>query len=1222
MHFFMRHRLLVLTIICFIAGLAILQPNKNSKILEPERQEFTSSLHEKELLAEQLADTLFNYAERGRLSDFANGDNPKPDKLFDRYGIILYVYSDRKLVYWTNNSIAIPEGTAWYKTPFVNTGNALVIPHYKTNKKQTVVSCIVVKSEFQYENVFLHNNVHPSFNIQSNLKLTTDDKQSKNAVYNTEGNYLFTFDLENFDYSDIKRKVAFPFLLLSLILLLLYAQQGIKKNRLSNRKFFIIAFIAITVRIAIQVFLPHEFYNQLSIFTPQHFASSVVFPTIGDLLISVVVITYLLFVYFFKVHLPRLDKYTFFRRATVSTIWVLSLIGYFAFLSYILKILIRDSNFPFEIYEITNLNLYSVVGYFILIMCFVGFLFLLDKASIQLLKTLDFGKSLLFLLPATIAASFLWLKYDNTETNLLTCSVFLILSALWLHLRSVKRVNFATMAIVVGLFAGYVTSYIRIESQKRQNEESEVMCISLSQVQDPATEIILGDVIDNIKDDALLQDILSDPTYDYDYLCRYLQNQYFTGYLNRYNIDITVCDTRDNIVTPDQSLQNCQQYYTRYQRRYGTMTKVQGLYQIKDATAETTYFMRIPISVNHNEPVNIYFSLSPKMNYEVLGYPELLLDKPLQTDKYKQNISYAKYQNGRLASHTGSFPYAFDKQVYGTNENEFSHFSFERYDHVMYNSDSENCIIVSTPTVSTFNLLISFTYTLIFFLLITITLLVFGNPYTKIFEIRFTIKNKVLFSILSILALSSISVAGGVVYYTINHYQRSQNDIMQSKLQSVLMEIEQKYTSVNDIKKIPATELNNLLTSFSNTFLTDINLYDQNGNLIATSRPEIYTRKLTSEKMNATAFRELEMNKKSRIVQKENIGGLDYYSAYVPFINSRNKLLAYINLPYFIKQTTLRQELTDVSVTVINIYVVLVVLSVIIAIFLSKRITKPIVTVQQRIRSIDLGKSNQRVEYDGDDEIAELVNEYNLMLEELSISASRLAKSERESAWREMARQVAHEIKNPLTPMKLSVQLLERAQRNGDPDFNERFANTSRTLIEQIDSLSSIASEFSQFARMPEGRTELVNLNERIRQSVELFQDTTPAKIVFTAPAGRIVNIIADNERMLQVFNNLIKNAIQAIPKKRKGQIYIALRCFKGRAVIEVQDNGCGITPETEKKLFQPNFTTKTSGTGLGLAIVKNIVEDANGAIWFYSKPGKGSSFFVSFPLAPENQTI
>lgn len=1219
MRFLSRHRLLFLAIICFSAGLEILRPNETSRVLEPERQEFVNSLHEKGLIAESLVDTLFKYVESDRIAEFANGDNPKPDRLFDKYGIILYVYSGRNLVYWTDNSIAIPEGTIWYKQAFVNTGNAYVIPRYKTNKRQTVVSCIVVKNEFQYENEFLHNNVHPSFGIKSNLSISTEDKYSDNAVYNADGEFLFTFNLENFDNSDTKRKVAFPFLLLSIMLLLLYAQQGIKKNRLSNRRFFIIVFIVLAVRFAIQAFLPQEYYSQLSIFTPQHFASSTLFPSIGDLLISVFVIAYLIFVYYFKVHLQRLDKYSIFRRALISILWILVLIGYFAFLTYTLKILIQDSSFPFEIYKITNLNLYIVIGYFILILCFVGFLFLLDKASIQLLKTFDLWKAMLFLLPVTALASYAWLKYDYTKTNVQACATFAILASIWFYIRSIKHVNFATTAIIVGMFAGYVTNYVRIESQNRQNEECKIMCISLSQVQDPATEIILSDVIDNIKADKQLSEMLASQDYDYDYLCRYLQDQYFTGYLNRYNFDITVCDAHDEITDAQMNRQNCQQYFTRYLRRYGFQTNVAGLYQVKDATTETSYIMRVQIQLNRNESTTIYFNLSPKMNYEVLGYPELLLDKPLQTDKYRQDFSYAKYQNGRLTSHSGTFPYAFDNQAYGSHEDEFSHFQFDRYEHVLYNSDDENCIIVSMPTVSSFNVLISFTYTLIFFILTISLLLMFGNSYTKMFDIRFTIKNKVLSSILAILFLSSISVAGGVVYYTINHYQRSQNDIMSSKLQSVLMEVEQKYSNITDIKKIPTAELNNLLTSFSNTFLTDINLYDPNGNLLATSRHEIFTRKLTSEKMNATAYRELEIDKKSRIVQKENIGELDYYSAYVPFINSRNKLLAYINLPYFIKRATLRQELTSVSVAVINIYVVLVVLSVLIAIFLSNHITKPIVAVQQRIRNIDLGKSNQRVEYDGDDEIAELVKEYNLMLEQLSISATRLAKSERESAWREMARQVAHEIKNPLTPMKLSVQLLERSQRNGDPDFNERFANTSRTLIEQIDSLSSIASEFSQFARMPEGRTELVNLNERISQSVELFSETTATKIIFTAPAGRIVKIVADNERMLQVFNNLIKNAIQAIPKKRNGRINISLRCFKGRAIVEIQDNGTGISSETEAKLFQPNFTTKTSGTGLGLAIVKNIVEDANGAIWFYSKPGKGTSFFVSFPLAPEN---
>ncbi len=1219
MHFLARHRLLLYAIICFAAGLKIISSNSNTKIVEPDRQQFIQNLHEKDIMAEQLTDSLFVYAQQNRLPDFANSDNYKPDRLFDRYGIILYVYSGRNLVYWTNNSIAIPDGTQWYKQPFVNTGNAYVLPRYKTDKHQTVVSVIVVKMDFAYENEFLQNKLHPSFDMKSDISINTDDKTSKNAIYSTDGNYLFSFDMQSFDNSNTRRKVAFPLLMLALMLLMFYAQMGIKKNRLSNRKFLIIAAVAIIARAVIQVIIPNEYYTHLSIFTPRYFATSALFPSLGDLLISVTLLTYLIFIYSFKVHLQRLDKYSPLRRIIISTIWVVALMICYTFTTYTLNILIHDSNFPFEIYEVTSLDIYSVTGYLTLVLSVVGFLLLLDKAAVQLLKTFSIWRALLIVIPIWAAASALLLSAHPSLPYIQMCASFIAITVLWLYLRHANRVNYASMVVTIAFIAAYITNFTRIESNMRQNEESEMLCVNLAQMQDPTAEMVLDDVIADIKADTLINDMVSDAEYSYDDLCRYIQNQYFNGYMSRYNFTLDVCGPYDEqIFGPDQNPQNCQQHYTRYLRRYGSQTPVQGLFRIMNASSETSYLVRMTVQKHSGSSVTLYFSLSPKMNYEVLGYPELLLEKPLRTDRHLQNISYARYQNGRLAAHSGDFPYAFDNQVYGTQENDFTHFRMEHYDHVMYSTDSENCIIVSTPTITAFNVLISLTYTFVFFLLIITLLLALGNPYIKMFDIRYTIKNKVLVSFLVILLISTVSVAGGVVYYTINQYQRSQDEIMSSKVQSALMEIEQRYSNISDIKRIPADELNSLMASISNTLLTDINLYDLTGNLIATSRREIYLRKLTSEKMNATAFRELEMNKKSRLVQNENIGGLDYYSAYVPFINSRNKLLAYINLPYFIKQTPLRQELTSVSVAVINIYAVLMVLSVIIAIFLSKRITKPIVDVQERIRSIDLGNSNQRVEYNGDDEIAELVNEYNLMLEQLSISASRLAKSERESAWREMARQVAHEIKNPLTPMKLSVQLLERSQRNGDPDFNERFENTARTLIEQIDSLSSIASEFSQFARMPEGRTELVNLNERVNQSVELFRDTTNTRINFTEPAGRTVTILADNERMLQVFNNLIKNAIQAIPKKQKGRIDISLRCMKGRAVVEIKDNGTGISPETEKKLFQPNFTTKTSGTGLGLAIVKNIVEDAGGAIWFYSKPGKGTSFFVSFPLPNE----
>jgi signal transduction histidine kinase len=466
-----------------------------------------------------------------------------------------------------------------------------------------------------------------------------------------------------------------------------------------------------------------------------------------------------------------------------------------------------------------------------------------------------------------------------------------------------------------------------------------------------------------------------------------------------------------------------------------------------------------------------------------------------------------------------------------------------------------------------------------------------------------------------ILFISLFFVGGGTIMYTYNQYEKGQIDILSEKLQSVLVEIEHKLSQYQDINEVSSDYVNSLLVKFSNVFYSDINLYDVQGNLVGTSRKEIFDRNLTGKKINAEAYRELVLNKKARIVHKESIGKMEYYSAYIPFLNAENELLAYLNLPYFSKEIVLRKELLRVVVGVINIYAFLLVLSIIVAVYISNRLTEPLRMVQQRIKNVDLSKKNERIDYQGQDEIGELVVEYNRMLDELDKSAKMLAKSERESAWREMARQIAHEIKNPLTPMKLSIQLLNKSWQNKDEDFEQRFQRSTQTLIEQIDSLSSIATAFSQFARMPIARSEKVNLIERINRSAELFKECSYATLDMHLPEDEEVFVRADNERMLQVFNNLVKNAIQAIPKDKNGKVIINLTQSDANVVVEINDNGVGVKPEMKDQLFQPNFTTKSSGTGLGLAIVKNIIEEFGGAIWFKSELGKGSSFFVSMPV-------
>ncbi|RLD54903.1 MAG: sensor histidine kinase, partial [Bacteroidetes bacterium] len=389
-----------------------------------------------------------------------------------------------------------------------------------------------------------------------------------------------------------------------------------------------------------------------------------------------------------------------------------------------------------------------------------------------------------------------------------------------------------------------------------------------------------------------------------------------------------------------------------------------------------------------------------------------------------------------------------------------------------------------------------------------------------------------------------------------------------------------------------------------------------NGKLLSTSRNEIFDIGLLGKRINFDTYNRLITNKKAQFINYEKIGGLRYVSAYVPFTNNNNKLLAYLNLPYFSNQSALENDVSTIIVTIINIYALLVILSLIIAVFISNNVTKPLQLIQNKIREIDLRKKNEYLEYDIDDEIGSLVKEYNRMVDELEQSALLLAKSERETAWREMAKQIAHEINNPLTPMKLSVQFLQRSWKDNDPEFPAKLKKVSQTLVDQIDSLSAIATEFSNFAKMPETKNENVDILKVAKSSMNLYSDIKNIKIKANFNNIEKLTVLADKEKLMRVFNNLIKNAIQSIDSNKQGIIDIDISADNKNVLIKIVDNGKGIDEDMKRKLFEPNFTTKTSGMGLGLSIVKNIVNEINGSIWFDSELGKGTSFFVKLPVS------
>ena len=315
-----------------------------------------------------------------------------------------------------------------------------------------------------------------------------------------------------------------------------------------------------------------------------------------------------------------------------------------------------------------------------------------------------------------------------------------------------------------------------------------------------------------------------------------------------------------------------------------------------------------------------------------------------------------------------------------------------------------------------------------------------------------------------------------------------------------------------------------------------------------------------------------------------------------------------------IGEQVVSKRISDILATFLCIYTLLFILSGAIAILLSNSITRPIEILGNTLRSIKLSRQNEILEWKNDDEIGTLISKYNDMIQKLGENARLMAKIERDTAWKEMAKQVAHEIKNPLTPLKLNIQYLEAKVRSNPEDAPSLITQITPSLIEQIDNLSQIASEFSNFAQLPSANNEKVRLNEIVKKVHDFFRKREDLDFQLFVPINDIL-VFADKNHLVRVLNNVVKNAIQSIPPEREGEIIIRLFTNEANAIIQVTDNGTGIPEDMRDKVFSPNFTTKSSGTGLGLAISTNMLEAFNGRIYFESQVDVGTDFFIEIPL-------
>ncbi|MEA1786596.1 ATP-binding protein [Arenibacter sp. GZD96] len=392
----------------------------------------------------------------------------------------------------------------------------------------------------------------------------------------------------------------------------------------------------------------------------------------------------------------------------------------------------------------------------------------------------------------------------------------------------------------------------------------------------------------------------------------------------------------------------------------------------------------------------------------------------------------------------------------------------------------------------------------------------------------------------------------------------------------------------------------------------NFNIYDLAGQLIKGSRPK-FDNDSIAICLPAEILNNLASSATKRFVEEKTALGDKYQASYTYITDLKFKPIGILNVPYFQDNSYNDMELKAFLWRLSGVYVLMFIIAIILAYLISKYITRSLQAVSEKLEMTDLTKRNEKIIVENPtSEIGRLIDSYNGMIDELEQSALKLASSERERAWREMAKQVAHEIKNPLTPMRLTVQSFERKFDASDPNIKTKIAEFSQTLIQQIDTMSSIASAFSNFANMPAQQNETLNVVAVVKLALEIFNEEY---IYFMAEEKEIIAKF-DKTQLIRVITNLVKNAIQAVPETDAPKILVTVISEGDLVKIMVADNGMGIDAALKDKIFEPKFTTKSSGMGLGLGMVKNIVETYKGSISFTSQKNKGTVFTLKFPKA------
>ena len=1116
------------------------------------------------------------------------------------------VYLNGGLIYW-NTTDYLPEYSAIKKADTLYTlkdesGLKIVRRQQVVTNKDLIeiFSIIPIVSVPPVTNQYLEVDYN---NVVFQGQVVNIDNEGQHSI-TFYGKTLFRFDIGQ-QHQAANEWLEFFLLLAIVILLVLWVNAATVSS-----KWLWVTCILISGRLILYGWSVLS-VSSLRLFNPVYFTYGTLNYSLGDLILNALVTLSILV----TLYLEFIRQYNWKGRllAKENDLWVnlLAVIGIalFSFLFYeSVWLVLEHSQVNLDISESIIFDELRFAAYLGVIA--MGLNFLLAVTFFQQVRNVSrvsrwyvYG-----LLVTCSGVGFLWHGSDLLVPQLLLLILVIAIDILQLNrvINTIRYQSFIYLVLVFAFLSSIFSFSIYKHFEKDELVSKERFANRLLIRNDILGEYYLSQIIEEIANDRYVRTRLLSRLLARQNIREKIKRQFLSSYFKKYDIDVYLFDANGESLQ-DDNLNS----YDKWREEFAQdslATDYDHIYFIEDKAenVRNKYVCFLDIVAYGREVGHIVLDLTLKKYIPTSVFPELLLETKYFMGS-RDEYDYGVFKNGEILYKQGRV--TFENKLYNTDfRNRKLYEEGLEQDGYHYfglkTSDNRNLIIVS-PTYEFQATLANFSFLfLVLLFLIGLAFLII-RMFNRTTRFNLSTKIQLFLGLSFLLPMIVVSIA---LINTLNTSYKEEIDRNFRKrsfnIAENLIDQSEAYFS----SRINIDEYANEIAKAASLAQSDLNIYDIKGKLVTTSQPEIFRLGLLANLLNPDALYNINYKREQNIITDQHIGVLDFKTSYTALRSYKDgRLLGILAMPYFDSKNHLRRQQVEVFNNLVVIFSFIFLVSLIGGNFIVGQLVRPLKKIGDRISKTSLQQTNQPIQYDAHDEIGSLVKEYNKMLLKLEESKEALAVSQKESAWKEIARQVAHEIKNPLTPMRLKIQQL---MRSGDRESKEYKVYT--TLITQVDSLSSIADSFSEFAKMPAPNPESVDLISLVEDTLNLYHGEEAT--IFKDYELEEAFVLIDPKIFSRTLTNIILNAIQSVESKNP-VIRIVIKSVANRVQLSIADNGKGIPEEQHEKIFTPYFSTKSTGSGIGLAVAKKGIENAGGNIWFESKEGEGTTFYITLPL-------